>query len=353
MMEALFNDSVSLLKKLIAIESVSQHEDETAEVILGYLKEMDIAANRSRNNIWVRNKYYDATKPSILLNSHHDTVKPNASYSRDPFYPSIEDAKLYGLGSNDAGGALVSLLASFLYFYQQQNLKYNLVYAATAEEETSGKHGIESLLPELGKIDFGIVGEPTNMQMAIAGKGLLVLDCEAIGQPGHAARDEGDNAIYKAIKDIEWFRTYQFPKVSELLGAVKMTCTMIKAGLQHNVVPGTCHFTVDIRTTEQYTHTEILDIVKTHTSSQIQARSMRLKPSYINRTHPIVQAGLGLGLEAYGSPTMSDQALMDFPSLKIGPGDSARSHMADEFIYLHEIGEGIHIYINLLKNILI
>lgn len=351
-MKEQFNEAILLLQKLIAIESISRNEDKTALAIIEFLDKKGIVANRVLNNVWIKNRYYDPKKPTLLLNSHHDTVKPNLLYSRDPFSPTIVDGKLYGLGSNDAGGALVSLLAAFLYFEKEAELKFNLIYTASAEEEISGTNGIQLLLPELGEIDFGIVGEPTGMDMAIAEKGLMVLDCEAKGRTGHAARDEGDNAIYKAIQDIEWFRTFRFSKVSELLGPVKMTTTMINAGMQHNTVPEKCSFTVDVRTTEQYTHAEILDIIEANTSSQIHARSTRLKPSFVNPTHVIVQSGLSIGRKTYGSPTTSDQALMNFPTFKMGPGDSSRSHMADEFIYLHEIEEGINTYIKLLKPIL-
>lgn len=352
MMKELFVEVATLLQELISIESISRQEDKTANAIAAFLGAKEISTNRALNNVWARNYYHDPQKPTILLNSHHDTVKPNASYTRNPFSPDIVDDKLYGLGSNDAGGALVSLLAAFIYFYKQEHLKFNLIYAATAEEEISGKNGVELILPELGSIALGIVGEPTTMSIAIAEKGLMVLDCKSRGKAGHAARDEGDNAIYKAIKDIEWFRTYSFPKVSKFLGPVKMTTSMIQAGSQHNVVPDTCNFTVDIRVTEQYTHHEILDIIKKHTFSDIAVRSFRLRSSAISKTHPIVQAGLSLGLKTYGSPTTSDQALMDFPTIKLGPGNSERSHIADEFIYLHEIEEGIDTYIKLLSIIL-
>jgi len=300
-------------------------------------------------NIWAWNKHFDASKPTILLNSHHDTVKPNSGYTRDPFDAKIEDGKLYGLGSNDAGGCLVSLIAVFLYFYNQENLKYNFCLAATAEEEISGVHGLEYIIPDLGKLDFGIVGEPTLMQLAIAEKGLMVLDCTAHGVAGHAAREEGENAIYKAMADIEWFRTFRFPKESEVFGPVKMSVTIINAGSQHNVVPASCTFTVDVRVTDAYRNEEVLDIIRQHVSSDVKPRSVRLKPSKISKEHPIVKAGIALGLTAYGSPTTSDQSLLDIPSLKIGPGDSARSHTADEFINIDEIKEGIELYIKMLE----
>jgi acetylornithine deacetylase len=286
-----------------------------------------------------------------LLNSHHDTVRPNPAYTRDPFAPDEEDGRLYGLGSNDAGGSVVSLLAAFRYFNARPSLKYNLAIALTAEEEISGTGGIESILPKLPPIDFAIVGEPTLTAMAVAEKGLLVLDCVAPGKAGHAAREEGDNAIYRAMEDISWFRNFRFPKVSETLGPVKMSVTMIRAGEQHNVVPAECQFTVDVRVTDAYTHEEILQTVSAHIQSTIRPRSLRLRSSSIDKNHPLVKAAGKLGKELYGSPTTSDQALISAPSVKVGPGDSARSHSADEFIYLEEIREGIRTYIGLLEQV--
>jgi len=341
--------SIGILKQLIAIPSFSREESGTADVLQKFLEEKGIAVNRKLNNIWVKNKFFSESKPTLLLNSHHDTVKPNSAYTLNPFEPIEKDGKLFGLGSNDAGGCLVSLLATFLHFYSKEDLPFNIIFAATAEEEISGPNGIESILNELGKISLAIVGEPTQMNLAIAEKGLLVLDCIAHGKPGHAARDEGDNAIYKAMKDIEWFRTFQFPKTSELLGPVKMNVTMIQAGTQHNVIPGTCKFVVDVRLNEKYSHEEILDIIKQNVYCDVKARSTRIKPSSISETHPIVKAAESIGLKTFGSPTTSDQALMNFPSVKIGPGDSARSHIADEFIYAEEIREGIGIYVKLIS----
>jgi acetylornithine deacetylase len=317
-----------------------------------FFTEGNIPTKRLYNNVWATNKHFNDAKPTILLNSHHDTVIANKKYANDPFAPIEKDNRLFGLGSNDAGGSLVSLIAAFLYYYEKENLKYNLVLAASAEEEISGLNGISSVLPLIPGISFGIVGEPTKMNMAIAEKGLLVLDCVANGIPGHAARDEGENAIYKAMQDIEWFKSYTFPKISPLLGPVKMSVTMISAGLQHNIVPGTCNFTVDCRLNECYSNEEFLEIVRKNVSCAITTRSMRLKSTAIAMDHPIVAAGTHLGLEYFGSPTLSDKALMPFPALKIGPGDSARSHMADEFIYLSEIREGIGIYIKLLNEVL-
>jgi acetylornithine deacetylase len=349
-MEQLTADAIELLKQLIRIESFSKTEDKTADTIAEFLEHRGVETFRFHHNVWAKNKYFDVSKPTLLLNSHHDTVKPNAHYTKNPFEPIDEDGKLYGLGSNDAGGALVALMACFLHFYEQSDLRFNLIYAATAEEEISGQNGVEVLLPHLGKIAIGIVGEPTKMNLAIAEKGLLVIDCVANGKSGHAAREEGENAIYKALKDIEWFRTYQFPEVSETLGPVKMSVTLIQAGVQHNVVPDSCSFTVDIRTTDKYGTQEVLEVIQQNISSVIQPRSTRLNPSSINKNHPLVQAGLLLNRAVYGSPTTSDQALMAFDTVKMGPGDSARSHSADEFIYLKEIEEGIELYIQLINN---
>jgi len=351
MIEKLVQDSTSLLRDLIRIPSFSREENQTGDTIERFLQQRGVRTCRKMNNVWAYNKFFDPAKPTILLNSHHDTVKPNTGYTRNPFSPDIEDGILYGLGSNDAGGCLVSLIAAFLYFYSQQGLKYNLCIAATAEEEISGINGLELIVPDIGSLDFAIVGEPTLMQLAVAERGLMVLDCVAHGQAGHAAREEGDNAIYKALRDIEWFITYRFPRESEEFGPIKMSVTVIHAGSQHNVIPATCEFVVDIRVTDAYRNEEVLDIIRRHVTCDVKPRSLRLKPSSIPKDHPIVQAGLALGRTTYGSPTTSDQALLDIPSLKLGPGDSARSHMADEFIYLNEIDEGIHLYIAILNKV--
>jgi len=347
----LFEQAVSLLQQLIAIPSFSKEENLTADLIENFLKEKGVKTHRKLNNIWAWNKHFDESKPTILLNSHHDTVKPNSGYTRDPYDAKIEDGKLYGLGSNDAGGCLVSLINVFLYFYDQENLKYNFCLATTAEEEISGVNGLELIIPDLGHLDFGIVGEPTLMQLAIAERGLMVLDCVAHGKAGHAAREEGENAIYKALTDIEWFRTFRFPNESEVFGPIKMSVTIINAGSQHNVVPASCTFTVDVRVTDAYRNEEVLEIIRQHVSCDVTPRSIRLKPSKIDKEHPIVQAGIALGRTTYGSPTTSDQSLLDIPSLKIGPGDSARSHTADEFVYVDEIREGIELYIKMLEKI--
>ena len=350
--EQLYENAVALLRQMIQTPSFSKEEAGTAGLLAEFLQERGVEVHRKKNNVWAFNRHYDPAKPTILLNSHHDTVKPNGAYTRDPFAATVEGDRLYGLGSNDAGASGVSLLAAFLHFYDRKDLKYNLCVAITAEEENSGHDGLECVIPELGPLEFAIVGEPTLMQLAIAERGLMVIDCTAHGKAGHAAREEGDNAIYKAMQDIEWFRTYRFPKVSDLFGAVKMSVTIISAGTQHTVVPAECRFTVDIRVTDRYTNEEVLEIIKEHVSCEVKARSTRLRPSSIRPDHPIVQAGLALGRTTYGSPTTSDQALLDIPSLKLGVGDSARSHSADEFVHLSEIREGIELYIKMLSAIL-
>lgn len=352
MIGQLQKDSLELLKQLISIQSFSKEEDKTADAIEAFLQDRSVKTNRKLNNVWAYNKHFDVAKPTLLLNSHHDTVKPNSGYTRNPYDAAVEDGKLYGLGSNDAGGCLVSLIAAFLYYHDQEGLAYNICLATTAEEEISGNNGLEYVLPDLGELEFAIVGEPTQMNLAIAERGLLVLDCTVHGKAGHAAREEGDNAIYKALKDIEWFRNYRFSKVSEMFGPLKMSVTIINAGSQHNVVPATCTFTVDVRVTDAYTNEEVLKIIRTNVDCDVQPRSVRLKPSSIDKAHPIVQAGIALGRTTYGSPTTSDQALLSIPSLKVGPGDSARSHMADEYVYINEVEEGVALYIEMLKPVI-
>ncbi|MCU0338743.1 MAG: M20 family metallo-hydrolase [Spirosomaceae bacterium] len=347
----LAQEAIELLKQLIATQSFSKEEHNTAELIERFFNRKKMPFHRKKNNIWVYNKYFDPAKPTILLNSHHDTVKPNPSWTLNPFEPLEQDGKLYGLGSNDAGGSLCSLIVTFCHFYHRQDLRYNFVMAATAEEEISGRDGLELIVPDLPPIDFAIVGEPTEMHLAVAEKGLLVLDCIAHGKSGHAAREEGENAIYKALQDIQWITSYRFPKVSPTLGPIKMSVTIINAGTQHNVVPDACKFTIDVRVTDQYTLEEVIEVIKQNIQSEIAARSVRLRPSSIAVEHPIVQAGVRLGRTTYGSPTTSDQALIDCPSLKMGPGHSGRSHTADEFIYLHEIEAGIAQYITMLEEV--
>jgi len=346
------NEAIDLLKQLIATPSFSKEEDNSSALIKNFLEKHTIKTEQHLYNIWARNKYFDNTKPTILLNSHHDTVKPNKGYTLDPFSPIEKEGKLFGLGSNDAGGSLVSLIATFLYYYEKENLQYNIILAATAEEEISGHNGIEALLLQLGKIDCAIVGEPTQMQMAVAEKGLMVLDCTVNGRAGHAAREEGDNAVYKAIKDIEWFSSFKFDKVSDLLGPVKMSVTVIETDNKaHNVVPAQCRFVVDCRVNELYTFEEMLEVIRSNVQSEVKPRSTRLRSSAIALDHPLVKSGLKMGRNYYGSPTTSDKALMAFPSLKIGPGDSARSHTADEYIYIDEIKNGIDLYIQLLNQL--
>ena len=353
MNQRLHDIAIELLKQLIATPSFSREEDKTAELLIAFFNQQGITTNRKGNNIWAVNQHFDSSKPSILLNSHHDTVKPNPGYTRDPFSPTIEDEKLYGLGSNDAGGSLVSLIATFLNFQDRKDLKYNIVFVASAEEEISGTNGIELVWSDLPKIDFAIVGEPTLTDIAVAEKGLLVLDCVSKGKAGHAAREEGVNAIYEALKDIEWFRNYRFSKVSTSLGEIKMSVTVINAGQAHNQVPAECKFTVDIRVTDAYSLEEVLETVKQNVSCSVSARSLRLRSSGASEDHPVVKAGYKLGKKLYGSPTTSDQALIPIPSIKMGPGDSARSHSADEFIFTKEIEEGINSYVSLLTEIVL
>ncbi|AYL94542.1 M20/M25/M40 family metallo-hydrolase [Mucilaginibacter celer] len=344
-----FSESVVLLQKMIKTQSFSGNESAVADIIHQYLYEYSVKVHRKGNNIWCFNKYYDETKPTILLNSHVDTVVPNEGYTKDPFCPEIADGKLYGLGSNDAGGCVVSLIAAFLHFYSYHGLGFNLCLAITAEEENSGENGIKSILPLLGTCELAIVGEPTLLQMAIAEKGNLVIDCVSNGRPGHAAREEGDNAIHKCLRDLEWFSLYQFPQQLKGLPPVKMTVTTIKAGSQHNIVPGRCEFTVDIRHDDTFSQKEIVDIIRRNVSCQVNPRPGSLGASSVSPEHPIVKAGIAIGCKTYISPTTSDQAWLSIPSVKIGPGDSARSHSADEFIYLEEIKKGTGLYVRLLE----
>lgn len=345
-------DAIELLKNLIKTESLSKEEDKTAQILIDFIEERGIKTERIKNNIIAYNKHFDDSKPTILLNSHHDTVKPNPGYTKDPFHPHIENGKLYGLGSNDAGGCLVSLIATFIHFYDRENLKYNFCIVASAEEEISGLDGLELVYPELPKIDFAIVGEPTKMDIAVAEKGLMVLDCVAQGKSGHAAREEGENAIYIALDDINWIRNYKFEKVSPHLGPMKMSATIIKAGYQHNVVPENCEFTVDVRITEMYKNEEVLRIIEENLKSVVKPRSVRLRPSFIDPEHALVKSAIKFGAKTYGSPTTSDQALVPVPSVKMGPGDSARSHTANEFIWVEEIELGIERYIQVLEEIM-
>lgn len=341
------HEATELLSKLIAIPSISREEERAADQVQQYLEEQGMTTGRKGNNVWCLSPDFSLKKPTLLLNSHIDTVKPVSGWIRDPFLPSIENGKLYGLGSNDAGASVVSLMQAFMQLCRTTQT-YNLIFLASCEEEISGKEGIESVLPLLPPINFAIVGEPTEMQPAIAEKGLMVLDVTSHGKSGHAARNEGINAIYLAMKDIAWFRDYQFEKVSPLLGPVKMSVTMVNAGTQHNVVPDKCDFVVDIRSNECYSNQELYDIICQHITSDVKARSFRLSSSHVEITHPLVQRIVALGRQPFGSPTLSDQALMPFPSLKLGPGKSSRSHAADEFIYLSEIEEAIGLYLKVL-----
>lgn len=350
MFEKELSEATELLKKLIRIPSISREEGLCADLIENYIAENGYTVSRLKNNVWTIASGFDGNRPTLLLNSHIDTVKPVDGWTFDPFIPTEKDGKIYGLGSNDAGASVVALLHTF-FLLSQENQPYNLIFSATAEEELSGKDGIELLLKELPKIDFAIVGEPTNMQLAVAEKGLMVLDCKAHGKAGHAARNEGENAIYKALADIEWFRNYRFPNVSEFLGEVKMSVTQINAGTQHNVVPDRCTFVVDIRSNELYSNEEILEEIKKHISCDAVPRSTRLSSSATPLNHPIIVKAKETGREIFGSPTLSDQALMPFPSVKIGPGKSSRSHTADEFVEIKEIEQAISVYYELLSGL--
>ena len=352
-MQSLHEIATNLLTRLISIQSFSKEEEEVAVVVEEFFDKHNVRSYKRGNNVWVKNLHFNPELPTVLLNSHLDTVRPNSGYTRDPFKPEIIDGKLYGLGSNDAGGPLVSLIATFLHYHSRTDLKYNIIMAATAEEEISGTGGIESIWSALTPIDFAIVGEPTLTDMATAEKGLMVLDCVAKGKPGHAAREEGINSIYEALPDIEWIRNHKFEKKSSTLGDVKMTVTVIHSGRQHNVVPAECEFTIDVRVTDMYTLEEVLETIKSNVKCQVTPRSLRMRPSGIAEDHPLVVAAKNLGLKLYGSPTTSDQALIPVPSVKMGPGDSARSHSADEFIYVEEIKKGIERYIALLDQVIV
>lgn len=349
MKNVLYENALALLQKLISVPSFSREEDQSASVIADFFAAHHHPVQRFGNNLLASAKKHDAAKPTLMLNSHHDTVRPVSGWTKDPFLPLVEDGKLYGLGSNDAGASLCALTAAFFHFAEKEELPFNLLIAATAEEEISGKNGIASLLPEPGEINAAIVGEPTGMKLAVAEKGLLVLDACVRGKAGHAAREEGENAIYKALPVIEWFRDFRFPEKSKWLGETKMSVTMLSAGSQHNVVPDECRFTIDVRVTDAYTHEEALAIIRSHVSCELVPRSMRLRSSFISETHPLVLAGKNCGMECFGSATLSDQALLPFPSVKTGPGDSARSHTADEFIFLHELEDGIEKYVALIE----
>ena len=337
--------ALNLLTSLIEIPSISTEEEKSALFIQAWLAKHKIPSTLIGNNVCAKNKYFDQEKPSILLLSHHDTVPPAKSYTRDPYHAEIIEGKLYGLGANDAGGGLVSMIMAFTHFYNMQNLPFNLLLCAAAEEEISGKNGAKLALPFFGEIGFAIVGEPTSMELAVSEKGLMVCDCVAHGKTGHAARNEGDNAILKAVSDINWITAYQFEKTSPTLGDVKMSVTMIEAGVKHNVVPEKCHFVVDVRTTDAYGNEEVLAIMRQHMCAEITPRSIGIKPTATPLDHPLMQALLAKNIRSYGSPTTSDQAILNCPSVKFSPGDSKRSHSADEFIYVAQINEGVQFFI--------
>lgn len=340
---------IDLLKLLISTPSFSKEEDGAAKIIRDFLTGEGIPFKSKMNNTWAYNKYFDRAKATILLNSHIDTVKPVNGYTLNPFTPVDNGDKLSGLGSNDAGGSLVSLLAVFVHFYNCGDLPHNFIFAATAEEEISGLNGLALVLPEISPIEFALVGEPTNMELAIAEKGLLVIDCYTRGKSGHAARNEGENALYKAMNDIEKLKNFRFEKVSDVLGEVKITVTQIEAGTQHNVIPDVCHFVADVRTNEYYSNKEAYEIIDNVIESEVKPRSFRLNSSGLDPAHPFVNRVKSMGIKTYGSPTISDQAAITAPSCKMGPGDSARSHTADEYIYKSEIIAGIKQYIEILE----
>lgn len=352
-LKAITESAIELLEALIATPSFSGEEERTAELISDWLTDHGVKIRRSKNSVIAENNFSDPSKPYLLLNSHHDTVKPNNAYVKDPFKPEHSEGKLFGLGSNDAGGALVSLLATFLHFYDRDDLPFNLLMVASAEEETAGPNSLRGLLAELPPIELAIVGEPTQMQLAIAEKGLMVYDAVISGTPSHAAHPNDDNPIYKCIEVLSWFKQLNFERNSEMLGAVKTTVTQISAGKQHNVVPAAVNLVVDIRVTDAYTNEEIDAYFQANAPCQMTPRSFHLRSSGIEKSHPLVQAGIALGRETYGSPTLSDQAALSCKSMKMGPGDSLRSHQADEFICIHEIEEAIPLYIKLLESFFI
>lgn len=347
-------EAISLLDRLIATPSHSREEGATADILEAFLREKDIDVQRIHNNVWAKSHYFDESKPTLLLNSHHDTVKPSAAYTVNPYNPLHANGKIYGLGSNDAGASLVSLATIFCNNYQEK-LSYNIVLALTAEEEVMGENGMRAMLPELErvgiKIDMALVGEPTGMNAAVGERGLLVFDATAHGVRGHAARNEGENALYKAIADIERLRNYRFERRSELLGDINVSVTMISAGTQHNVVPDECKFVVDVRTTDAYTNEQTVELLQNVVECDLIPRSTRVRASSISEEHPLVKAAVTIGRECFVSPTTSDMALMPFPSLKMGVGESARSHSADEFVLENEIVEGIALYEDFIKEL--
>ena len=345
-----FREVISLLERLIKTPSISRDESAVADIVWDEFLRLGFQPQRKGNNVWAEAWAYDAGKPTILLDAHLDTVKPVAGWVRDPFTPSVEGERLYGLGSNDTGASLVSLIATFVRLAQSEQ-PYNLICLASAEEEVTGIGGVRMVLEELPMIDFAIVGEPTQMHPAVAERGLMVFDCVARGVSGHAARQEGVNAIYKAMEDIEWFRSYTFPRISPMLGPVKMSVTGIEAGTQHNVIPAECRFVVDVRVNECYQNEELLALVREQVHSDVTPRSTHLSSSFISLDHPAVKRLKTLGRVPFASPTMSNQAVMPFTTLKLGPGDSARSHTVDEYIQLSEIEQAMEIYYDLLNGL--
>ena len=344
------NPALELLRRLIATPAHTRDEGATADLLCAFFEERGIAVERLHNNIIVRSKGYQAGRKTLLLNSHHDTVRPAASYTRNPYAPTLEEGVLYGLGANDAGASLVALIELFLAYYDRA-LPFNLQLLLSAEEECGGEHGIRACYDHLQDVEMAIVGEPTSMQAAIAEPGLVVLDCEAKGRSGHAARGEGVNALYIALDDIQQVRTFQFEHTSAILGPVRMTATMINCGTQHNVVPDSCRFVVDVRTTDAYTNEEVAELLRAALQSEVTPRSTRIRASVIDEQHPLVRAAVKAGAKPFISTTTSDRTLMPFPALKIGPGDSARSHTADEYVLVEEIEQGIATYVEIIENL--
>ncbi len=350
------HDAIALLQKLVATPSLSGNEGGTADILAAELASRGVEVRRHHNNIWALSRGFNASKPTLMLNSHQDTVKPSQAYTRNPFEPTIEEERLYGLGSNDAGASLVALLVTFCNNYDTSNAPYNLLLALTAEEENMGERGMRSFLPHLTeervKVDMVLVGEPTSMQPAVGERGLVVLDCTAHGKSGHAARNEGENALYKAMVDIEKLRNFHFEKVSELLGDIKITVTQISAGTQHNIVPDECRFVVDVRTTDAYSNEEVVELLQGAVECDAKPRSTRVRASAIALSHPLVEAAMAIGRTPFISPTTSDRAIMQgLPALKMGVGESSRSHTADEFVLIDEVEEGIALYDKLLKEL--
>ncbi len=341
-------DAITLLKRLIATPSVSRDEEKAADIMMEEIKNYGFAPLRDGNNIWITDPEMRNDRPTLLLNAHIDTVKPVASWTRDPFSPDIEGDTLYGLGSNDCGGGLVSLLQAFRFLVTKPRL-YNLVYLASCEEEVSGINGIRRIIDKLPHIDVAIVGEPTSMEPAVAEKGLMVIDMTAHGKSGHAARGEGINAIYEALDDMLWVRDYKFDRVSDFLGPTVMNLTVVNSGTQHNVIPDECKMIIDVRSNENYDNEEIFHFIDEHTKSDCKARSFHLRSSHIPLVHPLVKQLIAMGKHPFGSPTLSDQALMPWQSLKLGPGQSSRSHSADEYIRISEIEDAIGTYIRLIE----